>query len=341
MKFAGKIIASIHGRVHRSWKSAAASWNEFWYEPQDPLVLCFMRCLVGGMLFYTHLVWGFELHAFFGTDGWNSVEAVTQIQADRIAPSFWWWVPNEWLMPVHCLCLLILAMFWLGLATRVTSILSFVITVSYAYRAHMANFGLDQINAILCLYLCLGPSGARLSLDRMIDVWRWKRKTESTLTPCPEIESSAAANLALRLVQVHFCVIYFYAGFSKLQGAAWWSGEAVWLAFANQEYQSMNMTWIAWYPWIGEIMTHTTIIWEVSFAAAIWVKALRPYVLAVGLCLHIGIGSAMGMWTFGLIMIFGHVAFWTKDSVRSLTAWAPTAERLFDVAATLRRHPNP
>ncbi len=33
----------------------------------------------------------------------------------------------------------------------------------------------------------------------------------------------------------------------------------MWLAFANLEYQSVDMTWIAWYPWISDIFTHGTI----------------------------------------------------------------------------------
>src|SRR5690606_24525581 len=37
-----------------------------------------------------------------------------------------------------------------------------------------------------------------------------------------------SAGLALRLIQVHYCIIYFFAGVSKLQGRTWWTGEALW-----------------------------------------------------------------------------------------------------------------
>jgi len=275
-----------------------------------------MRLLVGGMLVYTHLIWGMDLPAFFGEDGWNSPALLAELQDGMIVPSFWWYVADEWLLTVHCVCIAILIMFWMGAATRVTSVLSLAITISYSYRAQMANFGLDQINAVLCLYLCIGPSGATLSFDRW---WRERlsRHTDDTSSgqPAYRLKPCASAGLAIRLIQIHFCVIYIYAGLSKLQGPAWWSGEAVWLAFANLEYQSIDMTWIAWYPWLAEIMTHTTIIWEVSFAALIWVRPVRPYVLLVGFLLHAGIGAMMGMWTFGLIMIFGHVAFWSEQAV--------------------------
>lgn len=325
-------VVSSGGRTARA---IVAGWNTFLYSPRDPLALGFLRLFVGGMLFYTHLIWGLELNAFLGPDGWNNAAVVTSAQTDWWAPSFWWYVSEPWMMTAHCVCLIILLAFWAGLATPLTSVLSLGITISYAYRAHMANFGLDQINTILCFYLCLGPSGARLSVDRLLQVWWWKRRTtgqpQRRAAGPPRVLATSRANLAVRLIQLHFCVIYLYAGFSKLQGAAWWSGEAVWLAFANREYQSLDMTWMAWYPWICELMTHTTIVWEVSFAAAVWVRPLRTPVLALGFLLHLGIGGMMGMWTFGLIMIFGHIAFWPESTIRRCTGWVPRAERLLQL----------
>ena len=143
-------------------------WERFWFSPADPTTLGLMRWLVGGMLVYTHFVWGLQLESFFGSTGFHPPDVVSYIGGDRLMPSFWWLVPDSHLMLAHCVCMAILVMFWVGFATRVTSVLSMLITISYAYRAHMANFGLDQINSILCLYLCIGPSGAVLSVDNYL-----------------------------------------------------------------------------------------------------------------------------------------------------------------------------
>ncbi|MEZ6063417.1 MAG: HTTM domain-containing protein [Planctomycetaceae bacterium] len=344
----GKAPAHVPGDVHQDAASrpllsrvmsagatVAGAWNRFWYSPSDPTVLCLLRWLAGGMLLYTHIVWGLNLSAFFGSAGWHSPELLKVVQEGSLMPSFLSYVPDRYLLAVHSVCLVILAMFWIGLATRVTSVLSLVITISYCHRALLANFGLDQLNAILCLYLCIGPSGAMLSADRLLSVWRATRRAASqgAAFVAPPIPSSSASNLAIRLIQIHFCVIYTFAGLSKLQGPAWWNGEAVWLAFANLEYQSFDMTWIAWYPWIGELLTHGTIVWEVSFAALVWVRPVRPIVLLIGFLLHIGIGGMMGMWTFGLIMIFGHIAFWPKHWVSRLVERLPTSEQLLGLVA--------
>ena len=52
-------------------------------------------------------------------------------------------------------------LFMIGCFTRLTSILTFLITVSYAHRAVGALFGLDQVNGLLALYLAVGPSGQK------------------------------------------------------------------------------------------------------------------------------------------------------------------------------------
>jgi len=308
------VVAQFRKLVQRA-KNAWDAWNGFWFTPADPTVLGLIRLLTGGMLVYTLLVWGIQLQSFLGPDGFNGTDAVSVVQEDMLAPTFWWWVPEAWMMPVHIGCLAVVFLFMAGTATRVTSILSFLIVISYSHRAHMSNYGLDQINAILTFYLCIGPSGAALSVDRLIERWKSRRRGTG---PRPDPEHSMSAGLAVRLMQIHFCVIYFYSGVSKLQGTAWWNGEAIWMAFTNGEYQTVDMTWIAWYPWVSDLMTHTTVLWELSFCALVWVRPVRPIVLVMGAVMHLGIGAMMGMWTFGLIMIFGHISFWPDSSVHAL-----------------------
>ena len=114
------------------------------------------------------------------------------------------------------------------------------------------------------------------------------------------------------------CVIYFFAATSKLQGPAWWDGEAMWRAFANLEYQSADMTWLAWCPRLLNLITHVSVLWELSFCVLIWSRRLRPLVLAGAVVLHVGIGACLGMWTFGLIMLVGCASFLPAEAVRQL-----------------------
>lgn len=307
-----RILRRGWDRLNSRRRNATTEWDRFWFAPVDPALTGIIRICTGLMLVYTHAVWGLELGAFFGSNGWIPPDALRAVQDGQLAWSFWWWIPDAWMWPAHLFSLVILTLFTIGLWTRATAALSFGIVVSYVHRATPALFGLDQINALLTLYLAIGYLGTpvlsrALSADRYLRLRKSSRLTGG-LQNAP-LPPSAAANLTLRLIQVHMCVIYFFAGISKLQGPAWWDGQAMWLAFANLEYQSSDMTWLADWPILVNLMTHTTVLWEISFAFLIWRPALRPVMLAVSIPLHLGIGAFLGMWTFGLIMLVGCASF--------------------------------
>ena len=288
----------------------AALWNRFWFTPSDPATLGLIRILAGAMLFYTHLVWGLALTDFFGQQGWLSRDAVLAAKAPYSWSYLWWCESPAALWTVHIAALVVLALFTVGLYSRVMSVLAFIITASYIGRAQGALFGLDQINLMLSMYLMVGPSGAAYSLDR----WRRLRAGSIERTVRPSI----AVNIAIRLLQLHLCIIYLYASTGKLMGPAWWNGTAMWQAVACLEYQSLDMTWMAHWPLVLNMLTHLTIFWELSYCALIWPKATRPVMLTLAVPLHLGIAFCLGMITFGLVMLIANVAFVPPHFVRKL-----------------------
>ena len=282
----------------------AAAYHRFWFAPSAPHALGIVRILMGGMALYSTAIWGLELEAFF-TDGGFQPASLVNVRGGL---SFWFLVPDGWVRPAHYACLLALALYTVGAGTAVTKWLAFAIVASYAQRVPMATFGLDQIATFLTLYLALAPCGAAFSIDARL------RKSPDPPAPSPR------NRLATRLIQVHLCVLYTAAGLSKLKGEAWWDGSAIWKAAANLEYQTADLTWLA-RPWaepIGHLLTHVTVAWELSFWALVWRPRLRPYVLAIGTGMHLGIGAFLGMWTFGLVMTFAYVAFVPPEAFRGL-----------------------
>lgn len=310
-----------------------AAWDRFWFTPSDSTSLGLLRILAGWMILYTHLVWGLELDAFFGNEGWQDPLLVREFLKDSHAVSFWWLVPVDWIGAVHWTCIAILVCNLLGFCVRATSVATMCIVISYANRVPLANFGLDQINGLISVYLAIAYAflparDSRLTLDRWIcqrlSIGRAIRAGLPLPGPLP-CQPSSMITIATRLVQIHVCIIYFGAGLSKLKGYAWWDGTAVWIAAANQEYQSGDLTWLAWYPYLINIISLVTVVWEMSFFILVWRPALRPWVLLIGMSMHMGIGAFLGMWTFGLIMEFTYVAFIPPESlqngIRRLLGW--------------------
>lgn len=315
------IIAAI-----RSYLAGLLSlWNRFWFEPSDPSVLCAIRVVTGALLFWTHLVWSFDLLGFFGAEGWLPPELMERMHEGRLAFGFFDLTQAPWAVwTFHVLSLIVFFLLMIGLFSRFAAVWSYLAALSYALHVSPgAFFGLDKINVMLAMYVMLGPCGARYSVDRLLAIRRGKTDADPDY-----VDESWTATLAVRLIQTHLCVIYLFGGLGKLQGRAWWTGEAIWLSVANPEYRSLDMTWLApeWGLRFGELLAHATVFFELFYICLIWNRWTRPLVLLTALGVHGFIGLAMGMPEFALAMITANAAFLPAGFVRGLCD--PIARRL-------------
>ena len=55
-----------------------------------------------------------------------------------------------------------------------------------------------------------------------------------------------------------------------------------------------------------------------TFWALVWRPLCRPIVLLIGVAIHLGIGAFMGMWTFGLAVIFMYVCFVPATTINAV-----------------------
>ncbi len=295
----------------KNWfRDACQGWDRFWFSPADAATLATIRIFAGAMLLYTHFVWMLELEGFFGEAGWLSKEFVFRYHDSAYAWSHLYWIESPALLwATHLIALCIFASLMVGFRSRLSAAFAALLTISYAHRASGALFGLDQINGFLALYLIVGPCGDAFS----VDAWLAKKNAK------PKVIPKVSCNIAIRLMQIHLCIVYLFAGCGKLFGQSWWEGTALWGAFANLEYQTLDMTWTASRMWIIDVMTHVTLFWEVSYIALIWPRLSRPIMLLLAIPLHLGIAMCMGMVTFGVVMLIANLAFVSPEFIRNVS----------------------
>jgi hypothetical protein len=231
---------------------------------------------------------------------------------------------------VHGCILTSIFLFTIGFGTRVTSVLTWAGMLSYIQRAPTSLFGMDTIMVVVVLYLMIGPSGAALSVDRLIARYWAIRKARRNHLPVPKWAPPApqvSANFALRLLQVHLCIIYAASGLSKLQGPAWWNGWAVWGTMANYEFCPMRMqlymdflSALCRRRWLWELVitggTYFTLAFEIGFAFLVWNTRLRWVMVFAAVLLHVGIALFMGLVTFSLMMLVAVLSFIPAAAVR-------------------------
>ena len=277
------------------WLSA---WNAFWFTPTDPLPLAVIRIAAGLLLAWSSLVWLADAEAFFGATGWMPPEDVWRMNDQPWQWSWYFAAPSAGGVRALAVVTLVAAiLLTLVLFTRTAAIVSLAGFVSAANRAPLNVFGFDDVLGMLLIGLVVGPAGATLSIDSLF------ARDKGRGAP------SVAATIALRLIQVHLCVIYFFSGCAKLLGASWWEGTALWGAAANGQYRTLDLTWLAAHPIAVNLLTLATLFWEVSYPALVWPRLTRRLVLAMAVLVHLGIGLSMGMMEFGLAMIVANLAF--------------------------------
>jgi len=287
------------------WTSA---WNTFWFTPADPLPLAVIRICTGLLFTWASLVWLLDADAFFGVDGWQRPENVWRMN-DQPWQWSWYFVSGS-PQVVRFLALAGVGaglLLTLGIATPLAAVVALLSCISAVNRAPLNVFGLDDTLGMLLVGVAVGPSAARLSIDRLL---------------APDVQAgrpSVLANVALRLIQIHLCVVYFFSGCGKLLGASWWEGTALWGAAANVQYRTLDLTFLADHPLLTNALTLSTLWWEVAYAALVWPRLTRPLALAMAVPVHLGIGLAMGMMEFGLAMITANMAFLPAAAFRRLS----------------------
>jgi hypothetical protein len=249
--------------------------------------------------------------------------------------SVWFHVTDPtWMLVIHTGILAIMFLFTIGFCTRITSVLTWLGALCYIQRAPTTLFGMDTMMMILLLYLMIGPSGAALSVDRLIGRWWANRRARLKGRAAPPWQPpapSVTANFAIRLMQIHFCIIYLASGTSKLQGAAWWNGTALWGTMANYEFNPLDwqryedfLVFLSHHRLLWEVVTSGGVVFtlflEIGFPFLVWVKQTRWLMIAGAVMLHAGIAMTMGLTTFGLFMLTMLLSFVPPAAVQRLLA---------------------
>jgi hypothetical protein len=267
------------------------------------------------------------------TARWNVSPEFTIDEGLTIFSPYFHFGNPTWLFVCNALGIVVAVLFTLGLFTRVMAVLAWFIAMSTVHRSLPALFGMDTMLAILLLYLMLGPAGDAFSLDSLLRRRRLIKDALENHKPLPDLapQPTVGANIVLRLLQIHFCIMYFAAGTSKLQGPAWWNGTAIWQTLSNYEFTPR--------PWfMTELLRQTTysravwetlffggafatILLEISLPFLIWQKGWRWLMILGAVLLHTSIAITMGLTAFSMLMILIVGSFIPPEVTQTVLRW--------------------
>jgi uncharacterized membrane protein YphA (DoxX/SURF4 family) len=298
-----------------------SGWNRFWFTPVDPIGLCLVRALTGMMSLWFILSFTPDLITWMGPDGLLPIDTVRQLTVDDRGwngrASYLYFVDEPGLLwGVHLVAIAIAATFTLGLATRITSVVTLAIVLSYIHRMPMVTGPFEPVLSFMLFYLCLAPCGQAISLDAWL---KRSRRDESKDRKESEGPLSLAAGIVQRLMQVHVAALFVMMGLTKLGGSdTWWVGEAVWWLIAHSESRLVDWTFLHRWPYLINLWTLSIVAFELLYGLLIWNRLARPLLIAFSILHWLLIGLVTGLLSYAAMMIIVNVAFVSPTWLRSL-----------------------
>ncbi|MGI8819466.1 MAG: HTTM domain-containing protein [Chthoniobacterales bacterium] len=202
-----------------------------------------------------------------------------------------------------------------GLFCRSAAVLGWFLHLAAAKSGGLFAYGVDNFMTIGLFYLMLSPHPDRYSLDFRI----WKRESDP-----------AGRGFLRRVLQLHLCVIYFFSGLAKSLGSGWWNGSSLWRALTRPPFDLLPAGWLASFSFLLTLGGIVVCVIELGYPVLIWPRSTRNLWLCLVCAMHLGIGLAMGMYLFALVML-----------VLNLAAFAPDHRPgRFPLDAALRRRHN-
>ncbi len=302
----------------RLFEALGTAWNRFWFTPSDPFTLAALRVLTAGVALALYLSYLPDLERLFGPNGMLSEESMLRLRGTvSVFSIFDYAETTAKLWFFYWIGAAAIGLFLVGLFTRISGIIALVAFLSLIHRGPVLARPIDDIVAMMMFYLCLGPSGAALSIDALLR----RRKSTAVASAATLPATSWAATVVTRLIQVHVSLVYFLMALAKLKSPVWWAGTAVWGLLAKPESRLIYIPFLADPDPPGVYMlnawTLAIVGFELCFALLIWVRIARPLLLGLAIPIWIGTALLTGMTSWAIMMLIVNLAFVSPAALRA------------------------
>jgi hypothetical protein len=202
--------------------------------------------------------------------------------------------------------------FTVGLYTRVSAIVLFILVTSFHERNGLVLNSGDAVLRTMLFFFMFAPSGAAFSVDRLRNQ-KWHGDS-----PLPDVQILPWAQ---RMMQIQVALIYLTTAIQKTRGDLYRNGSAMYYVFGLVDFNVHGIEQLTNYPGLYKTLTFGMLGIEFALPCLLWFKASRPYAIAMGVTLHLWIMWCMTMPVFGILMIATYICFLSEAELDGVIAW--------------------
>jgi hypothetical protein len=260
--------------------------TSFWFKPVEPVGLHTIRFLTGLLLMFWLIMFAGNQTSFFGLSGWVDRATAASVRSDFLTG---WSVLNLfesnsiWVHTVYWVSIVTFGLFAVGLWTRITSVLTWLLVVSFIANP-VTRLDAEPLLGMLAFYLMVGY----VLMGQWSREVSWRERflgsNQTLFFGSREQPTSVAANLAIRLLQVHFALVVVTSGLHKLQNGDWWAGVAFWYPLhppfeTTAESLAAVSTHANRQLFFLSLTQYMFLAWELGFPLFAWRKKWRAVLL--------------------------------------------------------------
>ncbi len=117
-------------------------------------------------------------------------------------------------------------------------------------------------------------------------------------------------------MQLQLSAMYLFAVWAKLRGTTWNNGTAVSYALRVEEVSRIDLpAWFTQSEAVSNVLTFGTLATEVALATLVWNRRARPWVLGLGVAMHLLIDLSITVGFFSFVVFVGYLAFVPADTM--------------------------
>ena len=299
-------------------RSMVRVWNGFFFAPQSPAPIALYRILYGLLIVADLLLVRGDWLTWYGTRAFMGMDTMRKL-APGPRLNIFLLLPQDdgWIQAFFWAFLLFAVFLTAGFMSRLSSVVVFVFLFSIHQRNPYILHSGDTLLRAAGFFLMFAPTGAAISIDRLLRVWRGKEG----------VEPSPVSPWAQRLIQIQTALVYFATFYAKMLGTEWIKGTALYYTMRLVEFQRFP-TPVLENGVLLRLATWSALTIEFALGVLVWFRKLRYWVLFSGVCLHLSIEYSMNIPLFQWIIMASYVTFIDPADLRR--AWEWVRHRLAD-----------
>jgi hypothetical protein len=160
------------------------------------------------------------------------------------------------------------------------------------------------------------------------ETWLFFAGSSGRTAPRPH---SVAANVAVRLLQVHLAIVIITSGLHKLQFGDWWAGVAFWYSLypplvttvrEAREHMADQVSFLV----ILSVAAYATLCWQLTFPLFAWRPRWRTFLFGGAIVGWLGCAFLYELPLFGPTIFIGCLSY------LSPTEWQRVCSRLAGIS---------